>query len=63
MPLRRRERQAEEIVASLRKDGVDLGEAGASSEAIAVIAYLQHLGRDIGWRGQPIGTASLGAAR
>ena len=28
-----------------------------------LIAYLQHLGRDIGWREQPIGTASLGPAR
>jgi len=52
-----------EIVASLRKDGVDLGAAGASSEAIAIIAYLQRLGRDIRWREQPIGTASLGPAR
>jgi cytochrome c oxidase cbb3-type subunit I/II len=57
------QRQADEVVASLRKDGVDLGAVGASSEAIAVIAYLQHLGRDIGWRERPIGTASLGAAQ
>ena len=57
------QRQAGEIVASLRKDGVDLGAAGASSEAIAIIAYLQRLGRDIRWREQPIGTASLGPAR
>jgi cytochrome c oxidase cbb3-type subunit I/II len=56
-------RQADEIVASLRKDGVDPGASGAGSEAIALIAYLQRLGRDIGWRERPIGTASLGAAR
>lgn len=56
-------RQSDGVVASLRKDGVDLGAVGASSEAIALIAYLQHLGRDIGWREQPIGTASLGPAR
>jgi len=53
-------RQADEIAASLRKDGVDLGEVGSRSEAIALIAYLQRLGRDIGWRERPIGTASLG---
>jgi cytochrome c oxidase cbb3-type subunit I/II len=53
-------RQADEIVASLRKDGVNLGEVGERSEAIALIAYLQRLGRDIRWRERPIGTASLG---
>ncbi len=57
------QREADVIAASLRKDGVDLGEAGAGSEAIAVIAYLQRLGRDIGWRERPIGSASLGAAQ
>jgi len=52
-------RQAETIVASLRKDGVELGAAGAQSEAIALIAYLQQLGSDIRWRERPVGTASL----
>lgn len=37
-------RQAAGIVASLRGDGLDLSEANARSEAIAMIAYLQSLG-------------------
>jgi cytochrome c oxidase cbb3-type subunit I/II len=55
--------QADAIGASLAKDGVELGEGGARSEAVALIAYLQRLGRDIGWRERPVGTAMLGAAR
>ena len=55
--------QADGIAASLAQDGVDLGDVGARSEAIAVIAYLQRLGRDIGWRERPIGTASLSGER
>jgi cytochrome c oxidase cbb3-type subunit I/II len=55
-------RQADDVVAALRKDGIDLGENGAGSEAIALIAYLQRLGHDIGWRERPISTASLGTA-
>ena len=55
-------RQAGQIAAALRKDGVDLGELGDRSEAIALIAYLQRLGRDIGWREHPIGVASLAGA-
>ena len=42
--------QAAEVAASLRKDGIELGEIQARSEAIAVIAYLQRLGTDLGWR-------------
>jgi cytochrome c oxidase cbb3-type subunit I/II len=57
------QRQADGIAASLAKDGVELGSDGARSEAVALIAYLQRLGRDIGWRERPIGTASLGGAR
>ena len=53
-------RQSDEIAAALRKDGVQLSELGAHSEAIALIAYLQRLGRDIGWRDKPVSTASLG---
>jgi len=53
-------RQSDEVAAALRKDGVQLSETGAHSEAIALIAYLQHLGRDIGWREKPVSTASLG---
>jgi cytochrome c oxidase cbb3-type subunit I/II len=36
--------RAEEIAASLRRDGIELSETNARSEAIAVIAYLQSLG-------------------
>lgn len=36
--------QAEAIAASLRKDGVELSEVNARSEAVAMIAYLQALG-------------------
>jgi len=45
-------KQAAGIAASLRSDGIDLDEVGARSEAIAVIAYLQSLGRAI--RAQPV---------
>ena len=38
--------QAEEVAARLRADGVELGAAQARSEAVALIAYLQSLGRD-----------------
>jgi cytochrome c oxidase cbb3-type subunit I/II len=39
--------QAEEIASSLRKDGVQLSEVNARSEAIALIAYLQKLGTEV----------------
>ena len=42
--------QAAEVADSLRRDGVALGEAQARSEALALIAYLQRLGKDLGWR-------------
>jgi len=44
------EAQAARIAASLRKDGVQLGDVEARSEAIALIAYVQRLGSDLGWR-------------
>jgi cytochrome c oxidase cbb3-type subunit I/II len=53
--------QADGIAASLQKDGIDLGPAGARSEAIAVIAYLQRLGRDFQASQQPVKTAAVGA--
>lgn len=62
--------QAAAVVESLRKDGIELGEAQAGSEAIALIAYLQRLGSDLGWRGAapaaaataaPVRQAGLGA--
>jgi cbb3-type cytochrome c oxidase subunit II len=49
--------EADEIAAALRSDGVALGETEARSEAIAVIAYLQSLGRAIAT--QPMDTAKL----
>jgi cytochrome c oxidase cbb3-type subunit I/II len=49
--------QAEGIAASLRKDGIALDETQARSEAIAVIAYLQSLGRALA--AQPMDTAML----
>jgi cytochrome c oxidase cbb3-type subunit I/II len=49
--------QADAIAAALRKEGVALGELQARSEAIALIAYLQSLGRAI--RTQPMETARL----
>ena len=52
--------QAEGIAASLRTDGVDLGSAGERSEGIALIAYLQRLGRDFQQAQQPVKTAALG---
>jgi cytochrome c oxidase cbb3-type subunit I/II len=49
--------EAEAIAASLRKDGIALSETQARSEAIAVIAYLQSLGRAI--KAQQMDTAML----
>jgi cytochrome c oxidase cbb3-type subunit I/II len=42
--------QAQGVADSLRRDGLALSELEAQSAALAVIAYLQRLGRDIGWR-------------
>jgi cytochrome c oxidase cbb3-type subunit I/II len=39
--------QAAEVVASLRGDGIQVSEAQATSEVLAVIAYLQSLGRAV----------------
>jgi len=43
----RAQEQAAAIAASLRRDGLGLSDANAHSEAIALIAYLQSLGRAI----------------
>jgi cytochrome c oxidase cbb3-type subunit I/II len=50
-------RQADGIAASLRKDGITLDETQANSEAIAVIAYLQSLGRAM--RQEPVAAAGV----
>jgi cytochrome c oxidase cbb3-type subunit I/II len=56
------EAQAAAIAASLRGDGVELGETQARSQAIALIAYLQRLGSDLGWRqAAPAAPAQAGA--
>jgi len=49
--------EADAIAAALRKDGIALDETQARSEVIAVIAYLQSLGRAIA--AQPMDTAKL----
>ena len=49
--------QAEGVAQSLRKDGIALDATQARSEAIALIAYLQSLGRAI--QAQPMDTALL----
>jgi len=54
-------RQAESIAASLRADGIALDEVQARSEAIALIAYLQSLGRAM--KQQTATTALVGGGR
>jgi cytochrome c oxidase cbb3-type subunit I/II len=53
--------QAAAIAASLRGDGIELSETGARSEAVALIAYLQGLGRAV--REAPLAAAGARAGR
>jgi cbb3-type cytochrome c oxidase subunit II len=53
--------QAESVAASLRRDGQQLDAAQANSEVIALIAYLQRLGKDLAAR--PPALAASGAGR
>lgn len=53
--------QAAGIVASLRGDGIELSDAQAESEGIAMIAYLQSLGRAV--REAPVRSARVEGAR
>jgi cytochrome c oxidase cbb3-type subunit I/II len=53
--------QADGVVATLRRDGQLLSDAQARSEAIALIAYLQRLGKDL--REHPVALAGTGAGR
>lgn len=53
--------QAERVVESLRADGLELDAAQAASETIALIAYVQRLGVDIGWRERPPAVAAAAA--
>jgi cytochrome c oxidase cbb3-type subunit I/II len=49
--------QAEQVAASLRGDGIELTEAQARSEVLALIAYLQCLGRAVAE--EPVAALSL----
>lgn len=51
------------IAQDLRENGIPLDEVEARSEALALIAYLQRLGRDLQWREQPVpsGAAAAGS--
>jgi cytochrome c oxidase cbb3-type subunit I/II len=51
--------QMASIADGLRTGGMALSDTEAQSEAIAVIAYLQHLGRDIGPYAIPMKTAQV----
>lgn len=53
--------QAEGVAAALTRDGQSLSDAQSKSEAIALIAYLQRLGKDL--REKPTSLAGAGAAR
>ena len=53
--------QADGVAAGLRRDGQALSDAQARSEAIALIAYLQRLGKDL--REHPTAVAGTGAGR
>jgi cytochrome c oxidase cbb3-type subunit I/II len=46
--------QAAQLVVALRGEGVAVSEAQAASQVIALIAYMQRLGSDIGWRERPV---------
>jgi len=56
------ERQAGEVAARLRQDGVVLDETAARSETVALIAYLQRLGRGIAFQPTPAPTVTQTAA-
>jgi len=54
--------QAAQLAEGLVRDGVALDDVQAGSEAIAVIAYLQRLGTDLGWRDAvPVDVAAGGS--
>lgn len=55
--------QAEAVVESLRGDGIEVDERETRSEVIALIAYMQRLGTDIGWRERPVARADAGGAQ
>jgi cytochrome c oxidase cbb3-type subunit I/II len=52
------EAQAAEVVSGLRGEGMQVGESEAHSEVIALIAYMQRLGTDLGRA--PVESARLG---
>jgi cytochrome c oxidase cbb3-type subunit I/II len=52
--------QADALVSLLRNEGIQVTEAEARSEVVALIAYMQRLGADLSR--PPMGSASLDAA-
>jgi cytochrome c oxidase cbb3-type subunit I/II len=52
--------QAEQVVASLARDGQKLDERQARSDAVALIAYLQRLGKDLRAATPPVASAGAG---
>jgi len=55
--------QMAKIVESLRAGGITLSDLEARSEAVALIAYVQRLGRDLASNGAPLASAQVGGAR
>jgi cytochrome c oxidase cbb3-type subunit I/II len=55
--------QAEGIAATLKRDGQSLSDAQSHSEAIALIAYLQRLGKDLREKPNSLAGAGAGAGR
>jgi len=55
--------QMANIVESLRSGGITLSDLEARSEAVALIAYVQRLGRDLASNGAPLASAQVGGAR
>ena len=55
--------QLARVAAALRAVGTALSETEAQSEALALIAYLQHLGRDLSAQMSPLKTARVEEAR
>jgi cytochrome c oxidase cbb3-type subunit I/II len=51
------------VATNLRAGGVPLSESEAESEAVALIAYLQHLGRALGAHAETVTTSETAASR
>jgi cbb3-type cytochrome c oxidase subunit II len=55
--------QADEVATALRKDGQSISDVQARSEAIALIAYLQRLGKDLREHPTAVAGTTTGAGR